>query len=68
MPRTLKILGGAKADYRRSKSYIVTDFGKNVWSGINKDFEKAARQICQDPEIGDHIEELATFGASKVRK
>ena len=68
MARSLKILDGAKADYQRLKSYIVSDFGKPVWSSVNKDFEKAARAVCKDPETGARIEELATFGLPNFRK
>ncbi len=68
MPRALKILDGAKSDYQRIKSYIVSGFGTNTWSATNKEFQRAAHRICEDPTIGDFIEELDTFGLPTFRK
>jgi toxin ParE1/3/4 len=58
MRRKVIILDIAKPDFREIKTYVQSQFGKEVWNQVFEEFKNTINDIGLYPEAGTEIDEL----------
>ncbi len=67
MSRRIVILDSAKEELKDSKKYVKKEFGDSVWNAVNAEYKDASRLIKNNPEIGNHIDELKELGITNIK-
>ncbi len=68
MTREVRILQGAKTDFREIKAYVQKHFGEAVWLEVNQELKEAIGHIAANPMLGTRLEELGFLGYDHFRK
>lgn len=58
MRRKVIILDAAKPDFQEIKTYVLSQFGKEIWNQVFEEFKNTINDIGLYPEAGAEIDEL----------
>ena len=58
MRRKVIILDAAKPDFQEIKTYVLSQFGREIWNQVFEEFRNTINDIGLYPEAGAEIDEL----------
>ena len=58
MRRKVIILDAAKPDFQEIKTYVLSQFGREIWNQVFEEFKNTINDIGLYPEAGAEIDEL----------
>ncbi|RYE71258.1 MAG: type II toxin-antitoxin system RelE/ParE family toxin [Oxalobacteraceae bacterium] len=58
MRRKVIILDAAKPDFQEIKTYVLFQFGREIWNQVFEEFKNTINDIGLYPEAGAEIDEL----------
>lgn len=58
MRRKVIVLDAAKPDFQEIKTYVLSQFGREIWNQVFEEFKNTINDIGLYPEAGAEIDEL----------